>query len=155
MSNLTPTCPSCKCLSDVILKARDGSHVCINCANAQLAKSETPKVYDMPSVEEVVAAGYPASAHAKIAVERAELLQKLADSPTPQPVTEPEPLPPIEVEPPLVEHKLPVDLEPETPWSEESINKANTTALEESFVAPQPETKSEKSAKKSNKKNRF
>jgi hypothetical protein len=153
MSNLTPTCPNCKCLSDVILKARDGRLVCINCANAQVAAAKLPdekKVYDMPSVEEVVAAGYPASAHSKIMVEREELLKRLADSPA-EP-DEPKPLPPIEVEPTLVEHKLPVDLEPETPWSEESVSKANTTALEESFVAPQPDTKSEKLGKKSDKK---
>jgi hypothetical protein len=138
MSNLTPTCPACNCLSDVILKARDGRLVCINCANAQVAAAKLPdekKVYDMPSVEEVVAAGYPASAHSKIMVEREELLKRLA---------EPEPLPPVE-------HKLPVDAEPETPWSE-PVAETPAEKLEESFVAPQPDTKSEKISKKSSKK---
>ena len=124
MSNLTPTCPNCKCLSDVILKARDGRLVCLNCANAQIAA---------------------ASASAKIATERAELLQRLANSPAP--VSEPEPLPPVE-------HKLPTDAEPETPWTEPAVeaNPTVETPSEESFVAPQPDTKSEKPAKKSDKK---
>lgn len=113
MANLTPTCPSCKCLSDVILKARDGKHVCINCANAQLAI---------------------ASASAKVTTERAELLQKLA--------IEPGPLPPVE-------HKLPIDPEPESPWSKvaESVYVAPTVV-----AGPPPEVKTEKPAKKSDKK---
>lgn len=145
MANLTPTCPACKCLSDVILKARDGDMVCLNCANAQLvSKPKDSQIYDMPTVEEVVAAGYPASHHEKILEEREAILKELNESAAPQIITEPEPLPPIET-------PLPVDTEPETPWCE-PVSEPPAVALEDSFIAPQPNTKSEKLSKKFDKK---